>query len=91
MKLAKKPAQTAFEAITNSNTVKQISTEKHYSVPELAKLWNLSKNTIRRIFENESGVLKWGTREGRFSRRYTTLRIPETVMQRVHRRLQSAG
>jgi hypothetical protein len=89
MRLAKKPAQSALEP--NPNRVLEICTEKHYSVSELAELWNLSKNTIRRIFEKESGVIKWGTREGRFNRRYTTLRIPETVMQRVHRRLQSAG
>jgi hypothetical protein len=91
MKLAKKPAQSALEAIPNPNTVGAICTEKHYTVSELAELWNLSENTIRRIFEDEPGVLKWGSSEGRFRRRYTTLRIPETVMLRVHRRLQSAG
>jgi hypothetical protein len=62
--------------------------EKHYSVGELAKSWGLSANTIRRIFENESGVLEWGTEESRFRRGYKTLRIPESVMLRVHRRLR---
>jgi hypothetical protein len=89
MKLAKKPAQSALEA--NSNTVREIGMEKHYSVAELSELWDLSENTIRRIFENEPGVLKWGSTEGRFRRRYTTLRVPETVALRVHRQLQSVG
>jgi MarR-like DNA-binding transcriptional regulator SgrR of sgrS sRNA len=91
MKLAKKPAHSTFVLSERTNTVGEISAEKHYSVLELAELWNLSENTIRRIFENEPGVLKWGSKEGRFKRRYTTLRIPETVVLRVHRRLREAG
>lgn len=62
--------------------------EKHYSVGEIAKSWGLSGNTIRRMFENEPGVIEWGTAESRFSRGYRTLRIPESVMLRVHQRLQ---
>jgi len=62
--------------------------EKHYSVGDLAKAWGLSTNTIRRMFEGEPGVLEWGTTESRFARGYKTLRIPESVMMRVHRRLR---
>ncbi len=91
MRLAKKPARSTSEATQNINTVNETCAEKHYAISELAELWNLSENTIRRIFENEPGVLKWGSREGRFKRRYTTLRIPETVALRVHRQLQAAG
>jgi hypothetical protein len=62
--------------------------ERHYSASELAELWNLSLDTIRRIFENEPGVLVLGEDRGkRNRRRYTTLRIPESVAARVHRRL----
>lgn len=62
--------------------------ERHYSASELAELWNLSIDTIRRIFENEPGVLVLGEiRPKRNRRRYTTLRIPESVVARVHRRL----
>src|SRR5579883_1478056 len=65
--------------------------ERHYSVPELAELWNLSQKTIRRMFENEPGVLQWGSEETRSKRSYVTLRIPETVVLRLHRRLRIAG
>jgi len=65
--------------------------ERHYSVADLAMLWNLSEKTIRRMFENEPGVLQWGNLESRFKRAYTTLRIPESVALRVHRRLRIAG
>jgi hypothetical protein len=91
MKLAKKPVHSTVEASNKTNTASGVCAERHYSVLELAELWNLSENTIRRMFENEPGVLKWGSREGRFKRRYTTLRIPETVALRVHQQLQAAG
>jgi transcriptional regulator GlxA family with amidase domain len=65
--------------------------ERHYCVGEVAQLWELSERTIRRIFSNEPGVFKWESTETRFKRAYTTLRIPESVVQRVHRRLRKAG
>jgi hypothetical protein len=58
----------------------------HYSPADLAELWGLSANTIRRLFEREPGVLQIANpRKGR--RSYTTLRIPESVAERVHRKL----
>jgi hypothetical protein len=62
--------------------------ERHYAVNEVADLWNLSPDVIRKIFEREAGVLVIGDGQGsRAKRRYTTIRIPESVLQRVHRRL----
>lgn len=61
---------------------------RHYTVAEIAALWSLSDDAVRKIFENESGVLAIGdTRPTLRKRRYTTLRIPEDVLARVHRRL----
>jgi hypothetical protein len=65
-----------------------VALEKHYSVAELAKLWELSERTIRRIFSSEPGALQLMHEESRFKRGYSTLRVPESVVQRVHRRLQ---
>jgi uncharacterized protein involved in type VI secretion and phage assembly len=62
-------------------------TERHYSVPEVAAMWNLSPDAIRRIFQGEPGVLVLGGSESTRKRRYTTLRIPESVLVRVHRKL----
>jgi hypothetical protein len=65
-----------------------LATERHYSVNELASTWNLSPDTIRKIFDREPGVLVIEGAAGKFSkRRYTTLRVPESVALRVHRRL----
>jgi Fic family protein len=70
------------------NSTSNAAFEKHYSVPELAKMWLLSRNTVRKIFLEEPGVLRLAHEETRYKRRYTTLRIPERIAQRVHRRLQ---
>jgi hypothetical protein len=61
--------------------------ERHYAVTEIAEMWNLSADKVRELFENESGVLVIGERNPRYKRRYRTLRIPQTVLQRVHNRL----
>ena len=76
---------------TTVSTVRDLALEKHYSVWELAQLWGLSEKTIRRMFYDEPGVVKWGREEQRFRRAYLTLRIPESVVQRVHRRLRQTG
>jgi hypothetical protein len=61
---------------------------RHYSPAEIAQLWSLSVDSVRKIFENEPGVLVLGNPEPRRGKRsYTTLRIPEYVVERVHRRL----
>ena len=61
--------------------------EQHYSVQQTAKMWGLGVDIVRRIFENETGVIKIVSPERLHKRRYTTLRIPESVLRRVHRRL----
>jgi hypothetical protein len=61
---------------------------RHYSVKEIAGLWSLSDDAVRKIFEKEPGVLAIGDSSPTVrKRRYTTLRIPEDVLARVHRRL----
>jgi hypothetical protein len=64
--------------------------ERHYTPEELANLWSLSADTVRRLFEREPGVLLIERPRLRGRRRYRTLRIPESVAARVHRRLTCA-
>jgi transcriptional regulator GlxA family with amidase domain len=91
----RKPARSSSGHATVSASeherLRELAHEKHYSVSELSTLWGLSQRTIRRMFESEPGVLCWGTSERRFKRGYKTLRIPETVMLRVHRQLRIAS
>jgi hypothetical protein len=64
-----------------------VPAERHYAVIEVAEMWNLSPDKVREIFEHEPGVLVIGDRKPRYKRRYLTLRIPQTVLLRVHNRL----
>ena len=61
--------------------------ERHYAVAEVAEMWNLSPDSVRKLFEHEPGVLVLGNHGSRSKRRYTTLRIPQSVVERVYRRL----
>ena len=63
--------------------------ERHYSVAEVAAMWSLSQDAVRKIFQAEPGVMVFGEQASRYKRKYTTLRIPESVMQRVHRRMSN--
>ena len=75
------PSQPVFQMPSQT-----ASAEQHFSVAEIAERWSLSEDTVRRLFENEPGVLVLEPSRSRFSRRrYRTLRIPESVVERVHR------
>ena len=74
---------------TSIGVVSSAHSERHYAVGEIAQLWNLSTDKVRELFENEPGVLVIGERSPRHKRRYVTLRIPQTVLERVHSRLSS--
>ena len=61
--------------------------ERHYRPDELAEAWGLSVKVIREIFSSEPGVLKIDRPETRKKRGYCTMRIPESVAVRLHKRL----
>jgi hypothetical protein len=64
--------------------------ERHYSPAELGEAWGLSADTIRLLFEQEPDVLIFGDAKGtRSKRRYRTIKIPESVVIRVKKRLGS--
>jgi hypothetical protein len=63
--------------------------EKHFTPESLGTSWGLSADTVRRLFEKEPGVLVITRQRNRAARRYRTLRIPESVAARVHRRLSN--
>lgn len=62
--------------------------EPHFTVQQIAEMWNLSADAIRRLFRGEPGVVEIKSeRRGYRRRSYTSLRIPRSVAERVHRRL----
>jgi hypothetical protein len=64
-------------------------TQTHYTPAELGKAWGLSDDCIREIFKTEPGVLLVGNRGSKKKRRNLTMRIPESVAIRVHRRMSA--
>jgi hypothetical protein len=65
--------------------------EKHYTAAEIAKLWNVSVDLARNTFTGEPGVLKWQRPATKTKRAYSLLRVPESILVRVHRRLTERG
>ena len=66
-------------------------TEHHFTAKEVAEEWNLSQDTIYRLFLNEPGVLIIVSEKKKYRRTRRTLRIPESVKNRVYRRLQNVA
>lgn len=67
-----------------SDDISKEVVEKHFTVAEIAETWGISVDLARDIFRKEPGVLALD-RTGRG--KYITMRVPESVMERVHRRL----
>jgi hypothetical protein len=51
-------------------------------------MWKFDVETIRRLFDDEPGMVVLQTPIKKGKRPYRTIRIPQTVLDRVHRRLQ---
>lgn len=93
--IARKPIGSAHNSLTSNYQFASYSTdaseERHYSVSEIADLWSLSEKTVRRLFEGQAGVIQFGSQETLHKRGYRTLRVPESVLHRVHRTLSKAS
>jgi hypothetical protein len=61
--------------------------ERHYRIEQLARIWGLGRETIRRLVKDEPGVIK--IRLGR-KKAHTFYSVPESVARRIHTRLLNA-
>ena len=63
--------------------------ERHYSVGQIAELWGWSETKVREVFRDEPGVLQSQLRAllRRKKRQNISLRVPESVLLRVHARM----
>lgn len=59
--------------------------ERHFTVPELAEMWNLSREFVRQVVQSEPGVTEW-VRQQPGRRRYRVLRVPQSVAERLYNR-----
>ena len=62
--------------------------EKHYRISELARLWGIGRETVRRLIKDDPGVIK--IRLGR-KKAHTVYSVPESAAQRIHTRLLNGG
>jgi len=66
----------------------QVAFEKHYRISELARMWSLGRETVRRLVKDDPGVIK--VILGR-KKSHTLYSVPESAAQRIHTRLLSRG
>lgn len=59
--------------------------EPFYTPKEIAERLKLSTDKVIRLFEKEPGVMIIQNEGARYKRRYRTLRIPESVLERFTR------
>jgi hypothetical protein len=58
--------------------------EKHYRISELARLWAVGRETIRKLCMDEPGVIK--IRMGR-KKAHTLYSVPASIAAKIHTRL----
>jgi hypothetical protein len=58
--------------------------ERHYRISELAELWQLGRETVRKLVCGEPGVIK--IRLGK-KKTHTCYSVPESVARRIHTKL----
>jgi hypothetical protein len=78
--------QTTEKAWKQMNST---ATERHYTIAEISAMWSLSRRTIRRILDNEPGILALGHPGNEHRQRYQRLRVPESVLRRIYDRMRS--
>jgi hypothetical protein len=71
-------------AVPSENT----AFEKHYRISDLARLWGLGRETVRRLIKDDPDVIK--VRMGR-KKAHTIYSIPESAARRIHTRLLNAA
>jgi hypothetical protein len=67
------------------------STEKYYTCREIGELWSMHAETVRPLFAHVPGVIKINRKATRNKRGYTSLRIPQSIVDKVHATLSKAA
>ena len=73
-----------FDEISTVSSVKNTAFEKHYRIWDLARLWGLGRETVRKLVKDDPGVIK--IRMGR-KKAHTMYSVPESAAHRIHTRL----
>ena len=57
--------------------------KQYLTIAEVAVMLEVSRDTVRRMFAEEPGVINVGPQRRRTGRLYRVLRIPRSVLERV--------
>jgi hypothetical protein len=68
--------------------VENTTFERHYRISDLARLWGLGRETVRKLIKDDPGVIK--IRMGR-KKAHTIYSVPESAARRIHTHLLNAG
>jgi MerR HTH family regulatory protein len=82
-RLRKFAAEQGQRKPTKSQQFVDDGTQTDFTVAQIASMWQLSTDTIQRLFQDEPGVVTLGNKNPRGKRKRVTLRIPRAVMERV--------
>jgi hypothetical protein len=66
-----------------NDTPVDVGEQTDLTVKQIAQMWQLSTDTVQRLFQDEPGVIALGNKNPRGKRKRITLRIPRAVMERV--------
>jgi len=62
------------------------SFEEHFSLADLARIWRIGRETVRKLVMNEPGVVRIQLGRKKSMCRYS---VPASVAKRIHTRLTS--
>jgi hypothetical protein len=86
------PTKTPQVETMLAETSPTITAPLYLTPQQVAELWALDPASIRRIFRDEPGVLKFGNGKSTYKKQaHTTIRIPPEVLERVRRRMTNGA
>jgi hypothetical protein len=74
-------------ALINRNTPHHAELEQYFTPKELGEILKVHEKTVKRMFQDEPGVLKLNQKRLLRGRPHVTLRIPRSVFERVARKM----
>jgi len=87
--VSEKPERGSKRKIGKADLFVDDGLQETFTVAQIASLWQLSTDTIKRMFEGEPGVQALGNKNPRGKRKRITLRIPRAVMERVKKKFSN--
>jgi hypothetical protein len=87
MAMPRQPSVAATRKCEHPQIQIDTTFEAHYRISDLARLWGLGRETVRKLVKDDPGVIK--IRMGR-KKAHTIYSIPESAAHRIHTRLLNA-